>query len=199
MCVCARARAFVCMSARARACVHGCVIVSLWTDSTETARYEKCSLITSFVVCKVWKVLTNIWQWVRTRPVRTFHWHSVASVANRRIQGCLVLGECLSVTDTRSGILHWHRSPLLFVLILKHVTSVHFRLSLIFLQLSRLTVTVCGLVEQDKQARSSPRQRVVDNRTANPKTHQTWRRRLLSPPQPSGPWWWVMIRKRKAW
>ena len=67
-------------------------------------------------------------------------------MANGRMQGYLVLGERLSVTDTRSCILRWHRSPLLFVLMMKHVTSVHFPLRLIILYLSRLTVTVCGLV-----------------------------------------------------
>ena len=66
------------------------------------------------------------------------------SMAKGGMQGCLVLDQCLSVTDTRSCILPRHRSPVLFVLMMKQVTSGHF----IVLHLSRLTVTVCGLVEQ---------------------------------------------------
>ena len=42
------------------------------------------------------------------------------------MQGYLVLGECLSVTDTRSCILPRHRSPLLCVVMMTHLTSVHF-------------------------------------------------------------------------
>ena len=68
------------------------------------------------------------------------------SIAKGRMQGCLVLAQRLSVTDTRSCILPRHRSPLLFVVMMKQVTSVHFPLRLIILYLSRLTVTVCGLV-----------------------------------------------------
>ena len=47
-------------------------------------------------------------------------------MANGRMQGYLVLGECLSVTDTRSCILPRHRSPLLCVVMMTHLTSVHF-------------------------------------------------------------------------
>ena len=68
----------------------------------------------------------------------------IVSMAKGGMQGCLVLGECLSVTDTRSCILPRHRNPLLFLLMIKQVTSGHF----IILHLSRLTVTVSGLVEQ---------------------------------------------------
>ena len=63
-------------------------------------------------------------------------------MANGWMQGYLVLGECLSVTDTRSCILPRHRSPLLFVVMMKHVTSVHFPLSLIVIHLSLVSVQV---------------------------------------------------------